>query len=342
MSTPSDNPPDAKASDARPDKWRWVKRIGRPLLFALGIGAIVLLVRDAGPEAVLHTLLGAGVWLPIIFCLEIGWAMMDVLALRALFGDPARKVPLLVWARSAMLAYGIMILLPGGRAGGEVARAASLAPFVGGARSAAVATRLQAVTLLANTAISIPCFLAVWWGGPGSGLAWMVLGNAAATGVVGSLIILASRRANVGGWLGKRISALASHGQSYDEALKDGTPWWPAIAATTFGRMLQTLQYGLLLVAVGGSLTLGSALVSQAIHLVGAGLGDFVPNQVGVTEGAYRFFAPALGLEGDPARAIGIALIARTCQFLLGGLCLGVGSMWSATPSPEGEPSVAE
>ncbi len=335
----SESPP-SEPGVQRTDWWGWAKRIGRPLLLVLGLGAIVLLIRDAGPQAVLDTLIGAGVWLPVVLALEIAWLAMDVVALRVLFGAPAKKVPLAVWVRSAMMAYGIMILLPGGRAGGEVARAASLAPYVGGARSAAVGTRLQAVTLLANTLISVPCFVAVWWGSPGSALAWMVLVNAAVTGVIGSAIIFATRKASIGGWLGKRIRALAAHGQNFDEALRDATPWSPAIAATTFGRMLQALQYGVLLVSVGGSLTVVSALVSQAIHLVGAGLGDFVPNQVGVTEGAYRIFAPALGLADDPARAIGIALVARACQFLIAGICLGVSSLWrGSAPAPEERPA---
>jgi hypothetical protein len=53
-----------------------------------------------------------------------------------------------------------------------------------------------------------------------------------------------------------------------------------------------------------------------------------VPNQVGITEGAYTLFAPALGLEGDIARAIGIALIARICQFSLAGTCLVISALW--------------
>lgn len=45
-----------------------------------------------------------------------------------------------------------------------------------------------------------------------------------------------------------------------------------------------------------------------------ARLGDLVPNQVGVLEGAYRVFADALSLGDDPARAVSIALFARVSQ----------------------------
>ncbi len=163
MSTSREEPTSSPEAQKtwRSSAWVWAKRIGRPLLLVAGISAIVVLIRDAGPAAVLATLLGAGVWLPLILALELAWMAMDVVALRALLGEPARKVPYAVWVRSAMMAYGIMVLLPGGRAGGEVARAATLAPFVGGPRSAAVGTRLQAVTLLANTAICVPCSLPV-------------------------------------------------------------------------------------------------------------------------------------------------------------------------------------
>jgi hypothetical protein len=100
---------------------------------------------------------------------------------------------------------------------------------------------------------------------------------------------------------------------------------WGALAWALAGRLLQTVQYGVLLAAVGGSASVSAAFIAEAIHLVGAGLGDLVPNAVGITEGAYRLFADVLGLAETPARAIGIALLARLVQLVLAtlGLLLG-------------------
>lgn len=312
---------------------RILKNVAKALLFAFGVAAVVALVEEAGPDAVLHTLISASVFLPVILVLEIGFMSMDVVALRSFLGERGANVPTAVWVRTAMLAYGVMILLPAGRAGGEVARATGLAPYVGPSHAAALATRLQAATLIGNTLISLPAWIAVGLAvNFGTPLAWMVLGNGVVTGVVGGLIILASRRSSVGTWLGKHVRALAEHGEDFDEALRDEVSWPKPIMTTFFGRILQCVQYGIILLAVGGDLTPLSALVTQGIHLVGAGLGDMVPNQVGITEGAYRLFAPALGLASAPARAIGIALIARLCQFFLAGTALTVSTLWRPRP----------
>lgn len=311
------------------DRFRLLKTIGRWLLFVFGVGGLVYLVHDAGPEAVWTTLLGAGVFIPFIMLCEIGFVGMDVVSLRLMFGERARGVPLTVWLRSAMMAYGIMILLPAGRAGGEVMRAANLAPYIGGARAAAGAALLQGVTLWGNTLISIPCYLAVAAAsGPTSTLALLVAGNGVATGVLGSVLLFGARMSRIGGWLGRRVKALANHGAHFDESLKEmnAVPTRP-IAAALGGRLFQSLQYGLILLAVGGALSIGTALVSQAIHLVGAGLGDMVPNQMGITEGAYRVFLDYLPALTE-AQAIGIALVHRVCQFLLAGTSLAIGALW--------------
>lgn len=309
----------------------WWKRVARSVLLVLGIAAVVLLVRNAGPEEVLSTLLSAGSWLPLVVFLECCFMGMDAVALRSLMGERGRRVPMAVWVRTALLQYGVMQLLPAGRAGGEIARAAGLAGHVGGAaRAAAAATRLQAATMLANTFISVPCYVAVAFAvGAHSPLGYAVLVNALITALIGSALLLTVRRSRFGGWLGQRVAFLKMHGPTFDEALREGTPWTPAIVATSIGRVFQTVQYGVILVAVGATLTAGSPWVAQGIHLVGAGMGDMVPNQVGITEGAYTLFAPALGLEGDVARAIGIALIARICQFSLAGTCLVISALWN-------------
>lgn len=319
--------------EAKPteDRWAWAKTAARVALFALGLAAIVYVVNDAGPAHVWATLVGAGVFVPVIVLLEAAFMSMDVLSLRSLIGAPARDVPFAVWVRSGLMAYAIMILFPGGRAAGEVVRATQLAPYTGGAKAAAYGTRLQAATMLGNTFISIPAALACFWASDGEGaLPWLVLGNGLVTAAIGGGILFMSRRSKVGGWVGQKFSALASHGASFDEALRDETPFGPALFFSSLGRAFQTVQYGIILLAVGGSLGLVSALISQGIHLVGAGAGDLVPNQAGITEGAYWMFAEALGLSADPAAAVGIALIARFCQYILAGLGLLVGALWRA------------
>lgn len=323
--------------EAKPteDRWAWAKTAARVALFAFGLAAIVYVVNDAGPAHVWATLVGAGVFVPVIVLLEAAFMSMDVLSLRSLIGAPARDVPLAVWVRSGLMAYAIMVLFPGGRAAGEVVRATQLAPYTGGAKAAAYGTRLQAATMLGNTFISIPAAIACFWASDGEGaLPWLVLGNGLVTAAIGGGILFMSRRSKVGGWVGQKFSALASHGASFDEALRDETPFGPALLFSSLGRAFQTVQYGIILLAVGGSLGVVSALISQGIHLVGAGAGDLVPNQAGITEGAYWMFAEALGLSADPAAAVGIALIARFCQYILAGVGLLVGALWRA-PSRE-------
>ena len=323
--------------EAKPteDRWAWAKTAARVALFAFGLAAIVYVVNDAGPAHVWATLVGAGVFVPVIVLLEAAFMSMDVLSLRSLIGAPARDVPLAVWVRSGLMAYAIMVLFPGGRAAGEVVRATQLAPYTGGAKAAAYGTRLQAATMLGNTFILIPAVIACFWASDGEGaLPWLVLGNGLVTAAIGGGILFMSRRSKVGGWVGQKFSALASHGASFDEALRDETPFGPALLFSSLGRAFQTVQYGILLLAVGGSLGVVSALISQGIHLVGAGAGDLVPNQAGITEGAYWMFAEALGLSADPAAAVGIALIARFCQYILAGVGLLVGALWRA-PSRE-------
>lgn len=318
-----------------------LKTAGRVLLFLFGLGAVVGLVVDAGPDAVWNTLVRAGVWLPLVMLCELGFVSMDVVSLRLMYGERGRRVPAAVWLRSGLMAYGIMVLLPAGRAGGEVMRAASMAPYIGGARAAAGATVLQGVTLWGNTLISIPCYLAVAFvSGPTELLALLVAGNGLVTAVIGSVLLFGARMSRLGGWLGKRIKVLATHGARFDESLREmpSMPLLP-VGAALLGRMFQSVLYGVILIAVGGTLTLGSALVAQGIHLVGAGFGDMVPNQVGITEGAYRLFATHLGLEDAVAQAIAIALVHRVCQFALAGTSLAVGAVWK--PAAGVEPAIA-
>ncbi len=321
--------------DPKRARWSRVKTIGRLVLLVLGVVAIVSLISDAGPRAVWSVLARAAPYVPILIACEIAFVGVDVISLRVLYGERARSVPARVWLRSAIMAYGVMIFLPAGRTGAEVVRAACLAPYVSAPRAAAAATLLQSVLLLGNMLASVICFGAVALAsGPTSTLALLVAGNALVTGVLGGGLFLGARYSRVGGWLGRRIAALAAHGSRFDDSLREMPSPAIPIALSLAGRLVQATQYGVILLAVGGSLSALGPFVAQAIHLVAAGMGDIVPNQVGVTEGAYRVFAAQLGLSDAVAAAISIALVTRMCQLALAGTCIVLGAVWRAPSTP--------
>ncbi len=326
------SPPGGEQGPSAPAKgaWGWLKRHWKWFLLVLGTIAVTALIRETGPARVWQVILGAGAHLPIIIALEVIWISTDTFAVRSMLGEHGKKAPAKLYLRSGLLAYSIMVLLPAGRASGEVARAALLGPAVGGARAGAAAARINGVTLLANGLVSLPCFLAVALiVGFGDKLSLAVLGNAAATGFLGIGILAVTRHAKVGGFLAKRFRSMVHWGPAFDEALRE-MPAIPysAIAICFVGRLLQMVQYAIILHAVGGTLTWSSGFVTQGIHLVGAAVGDMVPNQVGVNEGAYRVFAEALGLGHDPARAVSIALVARLAQFFVAGVAFAISAAW--------------
>ena len=323
----------------------FLERYGRYILLLLGLVAVFVLVRDAGPEAVLDALWFAAPYLPAIFILEVLWISMDIFALKALIkADLTRTndlnmmnaIPWHLWVKSAVLAYGIMIFLPAGRAGGEVARARMLTrqSQLGG-RVVGGAIRLQAATLMANTLITIPCLVAVYFETSVTLLFGLLLVNGLATLLLASGILFVARRSKIGAWMGG-LEFMKSYVRHIEEAFPPTAPFpLSAVGWTTIGRCIQTLQYGVVLLAVGGVMTMQSSLISQGIHLVGSGLGDMIPNAVGITEAAYSFFAGSLGLQAHSAAAISIALIIRLVQYTLatGAILVGLADKVVVEPS---------
>lgn len=324
----------------------FVKTNHRWLLLFLGVVAVVLLVRESGPERVLEVVVQAAPWLPLILLLEVVWISMDAVALRYLYRERGREVPLWAWVRSASVAYSVMVLLPAGRAGGEVMRAAQLRQHVG-MLAIPAAAQLQGSTLFANAVISVPCFVAVAAGvGAFHELAVLIALNGLATLFLGLGVLFVASRSEIGGRLGRWFAFMQPYAASLDEAARP-LKAFPKRAAffTVTGRVIQALQYGIILLAIGGNLTLSSSLIAQGIHLVGSGLGDMIPNAVGITEAAYRFFAEALGFAEDPARAIAIALVARLTQYTLAGIALvggGFTGIRRRSPAPDETPAGGE
>ncbi len=311
------------------------------LVLALGgLALVAILVRDAGPARVVGVLWQAGSWLPLILALELVQASCDVLALRSILADAWAKVPGREIARSSGIAYAMMVLLPAGRAAGEVARASILSRHIGLPRAASTSTKLQAAYLSANGLMSAVEYAAVALRfGATSPLAWLLLGNVALQAFISSGLIAILWDARVGRWLDRarrRIFKLREERAPLDPADRRRLPWAAALICAA-ARTAQLAQYAVILHAVGGTATARTALIAHGIHLVGATLGDFMPNQLGVVDGAYRAFAADVGFASDPARALSIAFLARIGQIICAtAAVLVVAALRSASSSDPG------
>ena len=309
-----------------------VRAIGRVLIPLAGIALVVALVRDAGPSHVASVLRQAGPWVPLIFLMETGQIVADYTTLRSILGPSWRAIPLWTRVRACAVAYAMMILLPAGRAAGEVARGALFAKYIGAARSAAASAKLQAVYILANGVISVVDFLVVGavlgWG---SALALLLAANTVLMLAMAAALWAILWDGRVGRWLdGLRRRFQAGGAEGHDEHASDRARPWRGVAICSTVRLVQVAQYGFIVCAVGGAAGIRPAFVAHGIHLVAATVGDVVPNQLGVVDGAYRAFASVVGFAGAPARALSIAFVERIAQLTLALVCLVTASVLQA------------
>jgi hypothetical protein len=293
----------------------------RAVLFVGGLGLAYWLIRGVGFGRVVEVLRENWQWVPVVAACEVLFVSSDLLALRILYGDAARRIPTLAWVRAMAVAYASTILLPAGRAAGEAARAATLAPKVGAANSVAVGTRLQGCFLIGNAVVSSLIVTVLLTQSALGSLVPLLAGNAAVCAALGTGLLLLLANGRFAEFIKRRL-------RRFETAKDEGTlrpgprPIALAVAACTVGRLCQTVEYGVALHAVGGHANLVTAFATQGTLLVGAMIGDLVPGQVGVTEGAFRAFAETLGLGADPARALTIALIGRVAQLSLAVVCV--------------------
>jgi hypothetical protein len=257
--------------------------------------------------------------------LEMVQPTTDVLALRTLLEQDAKKVPLATWARSSALAYAMMSLVPAGRVAGEVTRAALIAKHVGAARAASVSARMQSAYLFANAILSASaCVVSALWLGATSPVTMLTGANALAMSLLSASLLAILWHGRVGQWLDavrRRFVTVVEPPAGVASEADRRIPYRPAIIAT-IGRSAQLVQYGVILHAVGGALSVHGAFLAHGLHLVGATVGDMIPNQLGVVDGIYRSFAAALGFADAPARALSIAFVAHITQLLCAGACV--------------------
>lgn len=302
-----------------------LRALARVALAIVGLGVVAYLVHEAGPARVANVLMQAWLWLPLIVALEATQAFGDFVGLRLILRERWEQVPARTWVRSGSVAYAMMVLLPAGRAAGEVTRATLLSTHIGTPRAATASTLLQAAYLSANGVLSLAaCVVVAASFGGQSVLAVLLAGNVLVQGIICTGLILTLRNERLGEWLERtrlRIFPHARPSPPIEPEARRTLPW--ASAGSCFvSRSVQLVQYGVVLHAVGGVATVRNAFVAHGIHLVGATIGDFVPNQLGVIDGAYRAFAPDLGFADAPARALSIAFVVRIGQLIFASICV--------------------
>jgi hypothetical protein len=299
------------------------------LLALAGIALVGWLIRSVGPARVWQVFLQAAPWLPLLVLLELAVIAGDVLATRAILGPATPAIAPALWVRSSALSYAAMIFLPGGRAASEATRATLLARAIGAMRATRLGIVMQGTALIANTLTSLVALgVVVWRMGIADPLTVAVAVNAGVTALLGALFLGAARHRGLAEWLRARVPFLRGAGD--DPAHAESATVRHALPYVLIARALQTVQFGVGLVAIGAVSSVALAWVAQGVQLVGAAAGDLVPNQVGVTEAASKLFARPLGLEHDAARAVSFALVIRWVQLALGLTCLLVGNLFVA------------
>jgi len=313
--------------------------LGRGALLLAGLALAAWLVGAAGYRAVWHVLEPAGRWLPVVVLCEVLLILLDVAAIRVLLGEAARAVAFRTWLRSTTLAYTSMVFLPAGRATGEIVRAATLAPDVGAARASGACTRLQACALAGGTVISAvgALVVALHWG-VRSILVLGLIANGLGCGLMAATLFALVRSQRFATWLRRKMRWFVDKHAPSIHLPPPARAEVAGVLLSSFGRVIQVLQYGVILHAVGGVASFTLALTAQGIHLVGAAIGDAIPNQMGATEGVYRAFASQLGFATEPARALSIALLARVAQIGIAVACLLVGTLVGRQPTIEARP----
>ncbi len=304
--------------------------VARVVLALGGLALVAYLVRESGPQRVFAVLLQAGRWVPVIFALEIVQLSADFFALRAILGDRWRQIPAATWTRALCIPYAMMSVLPAGRAAGEVTRATLFSKYIGTPRAATTVARMQASYVTANAVLSVAALAVVATRfGPTTTLALFLAGNAVFQVGIAAMLLAVLRHERIGQWLERmrrRVFRRAVASPPLDPEERRRIPW-SAMAVCTAGRTAQVVQYAFILAAVGGVVTFESAFVAHGIHLVGASLGDLMPNQLGVTDSVYRAFAGTLGFADDPARALSIAFVVRIAQLSLTATCVLVAAV---------------
>ncbi|MBS2014799.1 MAG: flippase-like domain-containing protein [Deltaproteobacteria bacterium] len=290
------------------------------LTFALavvGVGLLALVVRTAGPRAIMDLLVHARGAFLLGFVLEGARIACEGVGGAMLFAPEERNRGVVSRSIEVELrTYALCQLAPMGRTAAEALKIPFLAAHGTVGDRVAVAVRSQALGLWSIFVISVPCVVASMLE-PAGGLA-----TTARTAAIGghALVVLVLSMLLLGTRAHERMTKLVSQrwasraGEDHEarpatsdrRRLVDAAPWFVA------ARGIQLLQIAVFSASVGAGLHLRSLLVALGVHYAGAGAGEVVPGHMGASEAAMNAAASSLGMTVEAA--VAIALLTRGVQ----------------------------
>jgi hypothetical protein len=298
----------------------------------VGLGAIALLIRGVGAQALFAILRASARWLPLLVALDTLRVAAEAVATWSLSARVRRVVSIAELVRVHVVGYAIGMNMPAGRVTAEAVKAAMLSRHVGVAEAAAIGAGNQSAVMLSSSLGMIPCLIAALWltGVSPLSASFAVLVVMMSVGFV--VFQLACRKSRLGGALLRRITRLQEANGSFQEAL-DRMPVVPKVAtlAGLFGRAVAGAEVFVLLVALGGRHGVGATLLALGVNIVGGSVGDLVPGQLGATDGAFALAAPSLGLAVVDGLAISVLL--HCVQAFWAVLGFAIPFFWKAAPS---------
>jgi hypothetical protein len=289
---------------------RWILHIA---LAVLGVGAVGLLVRHVGAARLLEAMRDCAPVLPIVFGLEIVRTLIDAWRAQLLYAASGKPVSMRRLIPIQIASYPMGLLLPAGGAASEAYKAAVLARDVGTPVAAATATTNPCVQLFGIAIVSVPCVLVAFevWGLSGFTIAIIVQ---AVSAVALAVMIQLVTRHRLLGALAARLSQKAGDFVDSHRAAASGMAFFPlrSVGVAVLGRVVQLVQYGLLVVFAGASPWLTASVLALGVQLVAGAAGDLVPAQIGATDASFALAAEPLGIL--PAQALSIAFTIHLVQ----------------------------
>lgn len=282
------------------------------LLAAAGLLVIGWIVSRVGIARLAEAAARLAPWVPFVFLLEgVRW-LADAWTTWLLYGSARREASWRRMVEASVAAYTVILLLPAGRLGGEVLKAAAMRRDVGLGRAAAAAVAMQALPLLAGALVSLPCVATAWWAWGPTALTGAIALQAVTAIALGAAILWASRRKALGR-LARRVSEeLGATTDEVQRELGGGVITVPVLAAAVTSRSLLAAQIALLASAVDVPGGVVGGLLTVGLHFVGQAVGDLVPAQLGATDGALALGAEALGAPA--AALVAAALVFHASQ----------------------------